>query len=495
MQFDTQTSIFMICFVYLMLHGGIWLALQEYRSYQVKLWCASGLLSGVAVVLLAMRGSIPDFVFIYVAQLFMLLGTLGRIVALRMYLPGPHNRAILNYKIISAGYFLVFSALIFFYQAEWEALVLFNGFYAFFCFEYFRIGFKLNQLQESLGAKLLIWTGLIISSTLAIRAVGVEMSGTIDDIYRASPHQAVMVIGQFIAITLSNIAFLRIFLEIAERKKIATVYELAVTNERADAMLLNSLNLKNILQEREEIIRQLSLFNKTAGMGALVASLAHELNQPLAVIQMNTEMLDLVLSTNDDRPQNRESLHVALSGLKKANVRASTVVSTLRDMFSNGRKTESNFDINQIVKDVLLLCESAIHKNSIDVEIELHPEPLIFKGDKSQFQQVVLNLITNANEAISQDLARRRNISIATQQRDHQILLKVSDSGSGIAPEIQATMFELLRTDKINGMGIGLWLSKTIVELHNGSIEFETSSQLGTCFTVTLPATQGAFPR
>jgi hypothetical protein len=252
----------------------------------------------------------------------------------------------------------------------------------------------------------------------------------------ASPHQAVMVIGQFIAITLSNIAFLRIFLEIAERKKIAAAHELAVTNERADAMLLNSLNLKNILQEREEIIRQLSLFNKTAGMGALVASLAHELNQPLAVIQMNTEMLDLVLSAKDDRPQNRESLHVALSGLKKANVRASTVVSTLRDMFGNGRKADSNFDVNQIVKDVLLLCESAIHKNSIDVEIELHPGPLIFNGDKSQFQQVVLNLITNANEAISQDFARRRNISIATQQLDNQILLKVSDSGSGIAPEI-----------------------------------------------------------
>ncbi|MEY3514145.1 MAG: Sensor histidine kinase TmoS [Pseudomonadota bacterium] len=476
MQLDTQTTIFMICFVYLMLHGGIWLALQEYRSYQVKLWCASGLLSGVAVVLLAMRGSIPEFAFMYLAQLLMLLGTWGRMVALRMYLPGPHERVFLNYKIISASYFFVFCFLIYFYQAEWEALVIFNGFYAFFCFEYFRIGLKLNQLQESLGAKLLIWAGLTFSATLAVRAVGVGMAGTIDDIYTASPHQAVMVIGQFIAITLSNIAFLRIFLEIAERKKIAAAHELAVTNERADAMLMNSLNLKNM-------------------MGALVASLAHELNQPLAVIQMNTEMLDLVLSEKDDRPQNRESLHVALSGLKKANVRASTVVSTLRDMFGNGRKADSNFDVNQIVKDVLLLCESAIHKNSIDVEIELHPGPLIFNGDKSQFQQVVLNLITNANEAISQDFSRRRNISIATQQLDNQILLKVSDSGSGIAPEIQANMFELFRSDKINGMGIGLWLSKAIVELHNGSIEFETSSKLGTCFTVMLPVTKVSSPR
>ena len=106
-----------------------------------------------------------------------------------------------------------------------------------------------------------------------------------------------------------------------------------------------------------------------------------------------------------------------------------------------------------------------------------------------------MNLITNANEAISQDFSRRRNISIATQQLDNQILLKVSDSGSGIAPEIQANMFELFRSDKINGMGIGLWLSKAIVELHNGSIEFETSSQLGTCFTVMLPVTKVSSPR
>lgn len=494
MQLDTQTTIFMICFVYLMLHGGIWLALQEYRSYQVKLWCASGILSGVAVVLLAMRGSIPEFVFMYVAQLLMLIGTWGRMVALRMYLPGAHKRAFLNYKIFSLIYFSVFSFLIYFHQAEWEALIVFNGFYAFFCFEYFRIGVKLNQLQESLGAKLLIWAGLTFSLTLAIRAVGVAMAGTIDDIYTASPHQAVMVIGQFVAITLSNIAFLRIFLEIAERNKIATANELAVTNERADAMQLNSFNLKHLLQEREEIIRQLSLFNKTAGMGALAASLAHELNQPLAVIQLNTEMLDLVLSAKEDKSQSRESLDVALSGLKKANLRASTVISTLRDMFGNGRKSNTFFNINQIVKDVLLLCEPTIHKKSIHVQLELHPGPLIFNGDKSQLQQVVLNLITNANEAITQDLERGQYISIATKQLGNQLILKVSDSGAGIAPEIQANIFELLRTDKIDGMGIGLWLSKTIVELHNGTIDFETSSEQGTSFIVMLPITNVSQP-
>ena len=79
MNLDTRTTIFMICFVYLILHGAIWLALREYRSNQVKLWCGAGMFSGLAVVLFAMRGLVHDFLFFYVAQLLMLLGNWGRV--------------------------------------------------------------------------------------------------------------------------------------------------------------------------------------------------------------------------------------------------------------------------------------------------------------------------------------------------------------------------------------------------------------------------------
>jgi len=180
MNLDTQTTIFMISFVYLILHSAIWLALQEYRSYQVKLWCASGIFSGVAVALLAMRGNISEYLFIYVAQLLMLIGNWGRMVALRMYLPHQPKQSIyLIYNIANSSYFIIFCYLMYFKQAEWEALILFNGFYALLCFDYFRIGLKLNQLEKSLGAKLLIWAGLILTSTLAVRTLGVAVSGTI----------------------------------------------------------------------------------------------------------------------------------------------------------------------------------------------------------------------------------------------------------------------------------------------------------------------------
>jgi signal transduction histidine kinase len=490
MHLDTQTTIFMICFVYVMLHGAIWLALQEHRSYQVKLWCASGMISGLAVVLLAMRGTVSEFVFMVVAQLLMLVGNWGRMVALRIYLlPAPQHRAHAVYTLVNIAYFLLFVYLIYFQQAEWEALMVFNAFYAVLCFDYFRIGRQVNKRQISLGANLLMWAGSTLTVTLGIRTVGVFLSGTIDDIYQPSWHQAVMVIGQFTAITLSNIAFLRIFLEIAERKKMTLAQDLAVSTERASAMHNQSEQLKQVLREREEIIRQLALFNKTAGMGALVASLAHELNQPLTAIQLNAELIESAFTNNATEALDDATLKEAMGDLMKDNQRAASIIRTLRNMFGSGNKTLSTFDVNELMNDVVLICRARLHRNVIDLVIELSPQPLYFTGDKSQLRQVFLNLITNANDAFLPNQVHAKRIEVRTLLKNDKLVVSVTDNGTGIAPDIAASMFELLRTNKDDGMGVGLWLSRTIVESHHGSIDFVTSPGGGTTFTVTLPVT------
>ncbi len=490
MHLDTQTTIFMTCFVYLILHGAIWFALQEYRSYQVKLWCASGMFSGIAVVLLSMRGQVSEFLFLYVAQVLMLVGNWGRMVALRMYLlPEPQHRMNRVYALASTIYFIFFVYLMAVLQADWEALILFNAFYAVLCFDYFRMGLKLHRTHKSLGAKLLMAAGLIISASLGVRTIGVAVGGSISELYAPTWHQAVMVVGQFGFITLSNIAFLRIFLEIAEQKKLATAQELTLTKERAEESQRTSLIFKNLLAEREEIIRHLTLFNKTAGMGALVASLAHELNQPLTVIQTNAGMIELLLNDQEAPPHQDARIDKALTSLRKANQRAATIISTLRDMYGQGRKTMSAFDFNELVNDVLLLCQPSLHKQTIDVQVQLHGQALNLIGDKSQLQQVLLNLITNASEAFLPTFANAKKIMVQTSVENDQIALTVEDNGSGITPDIEAVMFELLRTNKETGMGIGLWLSKTIIDSHQGTISFTTHANQGTKFVVTLPLT------
>jgi signal transduction histidine kinase len=322
-----------------------------------------------------------------------------------------------------------------------------------------------------------------------MRTIGVALGGSIDELYQPSWHQAIMVVGQFMSITLCNVAFLRIFLEIAEQKKMALAHELTLTNERADEIQRTSLILKQLLEEREEIIRQLTLFNKTAGMGALVASLAHELNQPLSVIQTNAGMIELVLNDHESKLDQDPRIDKAMTGLRKANHRAATIISTLRNMFGNGRKTISSFDFNELVNDVLLLCQPTFNRQDIQVQIQLHSEALIFTGDKSQLQQVLLNLITNAIEAFPATFEGLKKITIQTNIESNRIVMSVADNGVGISPEIEAVVFELLRTNKESGMGIGLWLSKTIIDSHQGNISFTTHVNQGTRFVMTLPLT------
>jgi C4-dicarboxylate-specific signal transduction histidine kinase len=158
-------------------------------------------------------------------------------------------------------------------------------------------------------------------------------------------------------------------------------------------------------------------------------------------------------------------------------------------MFTHGSKSLSVFDINDSVKDILLLSQSTLQRQLIDLQLHLNPHPLVFTGDKSQLQQVLLNLLTNACESFKADFQKSKVISLTTQTEDGKIVLTISDNGCGIAPAIENSIFELLRTSKEDGMGIGLWLSKTIIESHSGTIDFISSSDTGTTFKVTLPAT------
>jgi len=117
----------------------------------------------------------------------------------------------------------------------------------------------------------------------------------------------------------------------------------------------------------------------------------------------------------------------------------------------------------------------------------LHPQTLPIRGDKTQLQQVVLNLITNASEAFGPAFEGIKKVIVQTDLVNERIALTVDDNGSGIAPEAEAVVFELLRTTKETGMGIGLWLSKTILDAHQGTISFNSRVNQGTQFVVTLP--------
>lgn len=170
MPLHVQTTIFMICMAYLVLHGAIWFALSEQRNAQVRLWCISGLVSGVSVVLLSLRGTISEFAFIYIAQSLMVIGNMGRTIALRLYLPSPIRPAIVFHAVAGLTYYAWFVSA---YEAGTSNLALsivFFGFYAIVCIDYFLVGLFLNRHSQTLGPRVLAIGGLILSGSLAFKA-------------------------------------------------------------------------------------------------------------------------------------------------------------------------------------------------------------------------------------------------------------------------------------------------------------------------------------
>jgi signal transduction histidine kinase len=469
---------------YLVLHGAIWFALSEQRNTQVRLWCISGLVSGVSVVLLSLRGTVSEFAFIYIAQFLMMIGNMGRTIALRLYMPQPIRPAILFHAVAGLTYYVWMVSA---YEAGTSTLtlsILFFGFYAIVCIDYFLVGLFLHRLSKTLGPKVLAIGGLILSSSLAFKTGAAIMGWGAADIYAPGIDQYVMIDGQFIAITLVNIGFLRVFLDLRQEKNIATERNLAATKEHAALLSRHKKELQELLTEREEIIRQLTLSNKTAGMGVLVASLAHELNQPLCAIRLNAQLVERKLNTRDTDVDGARKF---LDSVINDNRRAADIISRLRAMFENQDKEEMTLDLHALLRDTVALVQMRANEEAVSIVTEFSDQPAMLQGDQAQLQQVILNLLNNAMDALAGVEREQKFIYLNTTIANGQLVLHVDDNGCGIPEPLQKSVFELFKTSKAQGMGVGLWLSKTVVNSHRGDIRFMSQPGEGTQFEVVLP--------
>lgn len=483
MHLHTQTTIFMICMAYLVLHAVIWVALSEHNNKQVALWCSSGLVSGVAVVLLTLRDSVGEFVFIYVGQLLMLIGTIGRLVALRLYLQDLVARPLMMYGFIGALFYLPFSLAHALGMPDEPLILFFFSFYGIFCAEFFLIGLAINKTLPTLGSRLVIIAGLSFSISLSLKAILVALGYGAVDLYGPGIDQVIMILGQFVAITLSNIGFLRIFLERNEQSKLQIQRNLAASEEITSLLTQHKSELQNLLVEREEIIRQLTLSNKTAGMGALVASIAHELNQPLCAIRLNATMVERKLN---EPAIDTHTAKKFLNSVLTDNRRAADIISKLRSMFDGGERKHGEIDFDALVRDTVSLVMPRAKEEHILILLKLTGK-IRFYGDQTQLQQVILNLLNNAVESFSGLKLPEKCITVQTRTESSQLLLSVEDNGAGIAEELRQSVFELFKTTKAQGMGVGLWLSKAVVNAHEGDIIFNSATGQGTRFEVRLP--------
>jgi PAS domain S-box-containing protein len=234
------------------------------------------------------------------------------------------------------------------------------------------------------------------------------------------------------------------------------------------------------LQEAQYKLAQVT---RTQAMGELAAAIAHEVNQPLTAIVTNGSFS---LRQLESATPNPDELRAAITEIVSDGTRASAVISRIRGLLMKGTPVRAELNINHIIHDVSILLRNDLSRNHVSLRTDLAADLPHVPGDSVQLQQVLINLIMNAVEAMRISTGRTRELLIKSAKDPDGILVQVQDSGPGIAPEVADRIFEPFFTTKAEGIGMGLSISRSIVESHGGRL-WVVAEPNGALFEFTVP--------
>ena len=232
-------------------------------------------------------------------------------------------------------------------------------------------------------------------------------------------------------------------------------------------------------------ISELTQMNRIAGAGQLSASIAHEVNQPLGAISANASA---ALNWLKARTPNIDEARAALTMIKNDSHRASDVVFNLRAMFKKDGQQSGPVEVNKVILSVLKLVRIELQEQDIEVRTQLDDGLPTVTGTEVQLQQVVLNLIMNAKDAMQSASSHRELFVRSEQSESGWVQVLIEDSGPGISPSDVEKIFQPMFTTKSQGMGMGLSICRSIMEAHGGRIWAASGSQTGAAFQFSLPA-------
>ena len=238
------------------------------------------------------------------------------------------------------------------------------------------------------------------------------------------------------------------------------------------------------LARLEQMQSDFAHMNRVSIMGELAASLSHEITQPIASARNNARAAQNFL---DMQPPDLSEVREALGCVVGDTDRAGDIIDRIREHMKKAPPRKGQFDLNEAINEVIVLGRSAIIKNGVWVQTRLSEGLVPIHGDRVQLQQVVLNLILNAVEAMGSVEARPRDLLISTEQDRTGVLVAVRDSGPGIDPSHLERVFDAFYTTKSSGMGMGLSICRSIIEAHGGRLWAEANEPRGTIFQFTLP--------
>jgi PAS domain S-box-containing protein len=251
---------------------------------------------------------------------------------------------------------------------------------------------------------------------------------------------------------------------------------------------IQDVTVRRLAEEaRDKARSELANVAKVMSLGTLAASIAHEINQPLSGIVTNASTCQRMLGAVP--PNIDGALETARRTIRDAN-RASDVITRLRALFDRKVTATESVDLNEATRAVIALSLSGLERSEVAVRAELADNLAPVTGDRIQLQQVILNLLRNAADAMSVIDDRPRELLIRTERDEgNQVRLSVKDSGIGFDPQAAGRLFEAFYTTKTDGMGMGLSISRSIIEAHQGRLWATANDGPGSTFSFAIPRT------
>lgn len=449
----------------------VYLATSGLRDRQVHLWCAGSFAMGIGFILIALREQLPQLVSFNLSQLLVICGYVVRTYSLRLDLDPSTEQArkiIKTYSIILAVYYLIYCWIVYIDGDERSRLIFVYGFQVYLALDLFRVSQRTYDNIPFNGTTLITYMAALL--LIAALAKVILLSTAVGSVNPFQVHvdQYISFASYFLSYVLGNFGFVQL-----------KMYKAHSAKEKA---LQKNLELEKLLDEKNRLLKNLALSSKSHVLGNMMASVAHELNQPLAAVRLNVDIIKRYVPGSAE-----PAFQEATRGLSESIARCAGVMKSLKSFFTRESVQLARIDLSTLLRDISALVSVEAKSQHITLITDIE-DAVVVDGEKHQLQTVFLNLIHNAFEAMPRSQALRE-VTLRLFHQSEQAVFEITDTGVGIPADQVGTIFELYASSKASGMGVGLWLTKTILESHDATIMVDPDNATGTKFIVTFPRT------
>lgn len=451
--------------LYLILPLTVWALLFNQPSRALTLWCSGGLLFGVALALVGLRAHLPAWVSYTVANGLMWSAVLMQAFALR--------RALDQRLILMRGAVLILVCVFGFeffrvvlqdavLRFSWSTLI-FTGLFSYISYLSWRIA-SVNQLKS---AKWLSVVYAITAITMLARTTIVLFGFTEPDVVASGVDSVLTVVTGLLISILGNFAFVGMFLERSTQERMKAIAERARQEESA------------------RLGDQIAQLERQRTLGTMSASFAHELSQPLTAILMDAQAIRISVASGES---NSKEVLESIEEIENSTQRTVKLVERIRNFIRPAQTDYEVVDFKTLLEDVAQLLAYEIRKQKIKFEFDVDAVPCWVHGDRVQLSQIVLNVYRNAMQAMEPNVSKK--IFVSLEHSDERVVLRVRDTGPGVSAEMKQVVGEPFVTSKEDGLGVGLSISKTIAEMHSGSLTISNAVDGGAIVELNLPTTR-----